>query len=112
MEMHALRRKIYFDGSCRVCTAFVGSYAGGDAERHDVSARDVPEGVSHEDALKHMHVIEADGTVVRGVDAVFVLLDQHKALRWIAKVGTWWGVRAIAQMLYAAFARHRYFFNT
>ncbi len=113
METHAPKKKIYFDGGCRVCTAAADAYAVPEKyDRHDVSKHELPEGVTHDQAMTYMYVVEPDGKVLKGADAVMSVMDDHALLRWVAKVGRLPGFRQFAHALYRVVATHRYLFNT
>ena len=71
--------QIFYDGSCRVCTAEIEHYLrrdhGGRLQGVDISAPDfvVPDGLSREELMYQLHVIDRSGTIYRNIAAFQVI---------------------------------------
>lgn len=83
--------EIYYDGSCRICTAGVEkvmhSSHGRSFEHKDVSSGALPEGISKEATMKEMHVIDGSGTLYKGAAGALRILEEYPRWRWLARVG-------------------------
>jgi predicted DCC family thiol-disulfide oxidoreductase YuxK len=84
----------FYDGQCPVCIREVAHYTsldkGGRLKFQDIS-QDLPEslarfGVTHEDALTSMHVVDTRGQLHTGVMAFVPLWDKLPYFQWLAFV--------------------------
>lgn len=108
---------IYFDGACRVCSAEMEHYRrkehGGRLRFVDISSpefRPGEPGPSLADFMARMHVQDAGGRFFTGVEAFQVIWRAcpepwlHQAARLLNLPG----IKQIARIGYALFARYRY----
>lgn len=108
-------RRVLYDGECGVCRALAAQ-----AQRHDTARRlvlvpyqaqrsaDLPPDASTKDLEDALHVILEDGSVRRRAEAVVAVLDVlPPPWSWLARLGSWRPIRAVADALYGLFARHR-----
>ena len=105
-----------FDGDCAVCTRsaawFAARDAGGRVERVDLRrAHDRFPGLDADAVRALMHVVDADGRVIIGLDAVRAVLAAIPGWAWAATALGWVGVHGAADVTYRAFARNRLWFN-
>ena len=107
--------RIYYDGACPACRASADAIRGRDTRARlllvDIAADGFSaeaEGVSPARVEQELHAKLADGRVLAGVDALFVVADalpSLAALRWLGWIP---GVRAIGRPLYRWVAARRY----
>ncbi|MBF84315.1 MAG: hypothetical protein CL489_07520 [Acidobacteria bacterium] len=107
--------RIYYDGACPACRASASAIHSRDRFGRlrlvDIAAKGFSaeaEGVLSLRVERELHAKLADGRIVTGIDALFVVADalpSLAALRWLGRLP---GVRAIGQPLYQWFATRRY----
>ncbi len=100
---------VYYDGSCPLCSAEIGHYAGlRGSERLcfvDVSAPGADAGpdLSKDEALRRFHVRRADGRLLSGAQAftaVWAVLPAWRSAAWLARLP---GAPALLDGAYRAF---------
>ncbi len=109
------RVTMFYDGGCPLCDREVDHY-----KRLDVSRRvnwvdideDISElsasGITHEQAMKRLHVRNREGELVTGAFAFQALWRELPYYRWLATlVSPAWVLRAL-DVLYGWFAKRRY----
>lgn len=101
----------YYNGACPLCRAEIGTYraavAGTDAERShawcDVSQMPMAlaaRGVGPREAARRLHVIDQEGRLWRGLEALLALWRSIPRYRWRARLVGLPGVHAAAARLY------------
>ena len=75
---------------------------------HDISKGDLPAGISREAAMRDVHVVDENGHVYRGSEAVLRVFEEYPRLRWIATVGRWPVFRQLAAVTYRIIEKTRY----
>jgi predicted DCC family thiol-disulfide oxidoreductase YuxK len=68
-------------------------------------------GVTRDDVVKRLHVIDREGRLHVGVAAFAVLWDELPGHRWLARLLRWPVVRAIASLGYEVFAWPLFAYN-
>ncbi len=116
-EMPEYPLKVFYDGSCYVCSAemfiYRGKEHGGRLEFVDISDPDFKHreyGITLDEFMYRMHAIDRRGTVYRGVDAFRAIWQAFPGSSWygfLAALVSFPVVRSIAGMVYLAFARIR-----
>ena len=103
---------IYYDGVCNLCSGLMDtvekSSQGAKFERIDVTQGNLPPGKSYREAMHDMHVVDKDGQVYRGAQAVLKIFEQYPHLRWMATIGRVPGMGLVATVLYRIVAETRY----
>ena len=109
--------RIYYDGSCSVCAAEIERYGRMDREGRlilvDISAPDfdpAPLGITLDEFMYQMHVIDGNGTVYRNVDAFWAIWQAFPASTLLGLLGTLITlpvVNGVARLCYRGFARIR-----
>ncbi len=103
--------EIYYDGSCPMCTVFVGavdgSKKGGGFEKCDVTRGALPQGATFNDVWKEMYVVE-NGVQYKGADAVLRIMREYSPWRPLAWVGMRPGFNWIAHKIYRIVAANRH----
>ncbi len=87
-----MRPVVFYDGGCPVCRKEIAYYRRLDA-RERVDWRDIhahPEavegsGVSWEEAMARLHVLDGNGELRSGADAFTVIWDELPGWRWLAR---------------------------
>jgi predicted DCC family thiol-disulfide oxidoreductase YuxK len=104
--------KIYYDGVCNLCSGLADtidqSEHGANFSLNDISKDPLPQGVSKEEAMHDVHVVDESGTMYRGADAVLRVLDMYPGFRWIAALGRLPGLHLIAMGVYRVVEQTRY----
>ena len=116
-EMPEFPLKVFYDGSCQICSAEMSHYMrkdhGGRLEFIDISdpgfnAHDY--GISLDDFMYQMHAIDRRGNMYRGVDAFRAIWRAFPGSSWYGTLCTLTAspvVRPIARLAYRIFARFR-----
>jgi len=106
---------IIYNAACPVCDAGIQAFRTKDVSvaYTDITANPdilTTHGLSAEDVQYRIHAVDADGTLVRGIDAVAIVLAQKPGWRFIAHFIGWPGIRQIGWLAYeiAAFALFRW----
>lgn len=109
--------KVFYDGSCYVCSSEMFVYIkkdhGGRLEFIDISAPDFNPyeyGISLAEFMYQMHAIDRDGKVYRGPEAFRAIWLAFPSSVWygfLATLVTLPGIRILARASYLAFARTR-----
>jgi predicted DCC family thiol-disulfide oxidoreductase YuxK len=109
--------KVFYDGSCRVCAGEMEVYRSKDHEGRlqfvDIAVADFdpkPYGISLEEFMHQMHVIDRSGTVYRGVEAfrvIWLAFPDSPRLQLLAALVDWPPLRPPARLAYWLFARFR-----
>ena len=109
------RPMVFYDGGCPLCRREIAHYRRIDsAERlHWVNAPNEPDtldrhGLSLEQAMAELHVLDSNGDWQRGIDAFLVIWRQLPVYRWLAKTVTVLGLRHPLAFVYRRFAAWRY----
>ena len=109
------RPKVFYDGGCPLCRREIAHYRRIDSagRLHWVDAPGEPgtldrHGLSLEQAMAELHVLDSSGNWQRGIDAFLVIWQQLPAYRWLAKIVTVSGLRRPLGVVYRHFAAWRY----
>ena len=110
--------QIYFDGSCRICSAEMESYRRKNPDNRlefiDISADDFrPEehGKSLAEFMSELHVRDAEGNFTTGIDAFIAIwqaFPSGSVWRFAAAVLGLPGLRSLSRGGYRVFARYRH----
>jgi predicted DCC family thiol-disulfide oxidoreductase YuxK len=106
---------VLFDGSCRFCTRSAHSLRRTFGSRlvlknfQEQGALDPYPSVTHEAAMKRMHVVLPDGRVFGGAEAFArIVAESVPVIGWVAYVYYVPGIRQLADWTYDFVARNRY----
>lgn len=106
---------VLYDGQCNLCVNTVnvlrklGTTANLeyiDLQQADVSA--IVPNVDQSQLLAQLHVVEAEGQLFRGADAIVRIMRTIPQLRWISFIYRIPGLKPLADVLYRIIAKHRY----
>jgi predicted DCC family thiol-disulfide oxidoreductase YuxK len=105
------RARVLYDGECAMCSNLALRINTTDATKQlattDLHEAVLPDGITA-DAVRHeLHVIDADGNVARGPDAIFRILQEYPRWRPLARLGRLRPLRPIAALGYRFFAANR-----
>jgi predicted DCC family thiol-disulfide oxidoreductase YuxK len=124
-KLRALRRNsfnappgkhvILFDGHCRFCTRqsrkLVSLARPGLVEAvnfQEAGALDRFPGITHDACMTAIHLVEPDGRVSKGPEAIVRAMATRPVFRWIRVIYYIPGLRQVVNGLYAFVAAHRY----
>lgn len=109
--------RIFYDGACSVCATEIERYGRMDREGRlilvDISAPDFdpsPLGITLDEFMYQMHVIDRAGTVYRNVEAFWAIWQAFPSSTFLGLMGmlvTLPVVNPVAQLCYHGFARIR-----
>lgn len=104
-----------FDGGCPLCSKEVAHYRRVDkagsvnwADIHADPSLLKQYGIEYEAAMKHLHVVDTDGSIVTGAPAFAVVWAQLPYYRHLARVVSLPGVIIVLDKLYHWFAEKRF----
>jgi predicted DCC family thiol-disulfide oxidoreductase YuxK len=103
---------VYYDGTCPMCTAFVGATAAKDDTQftlRDATVDTLPESFTKEAVLREMHVVDGDGVVYTNAEAILRILDTVPYWRRMTWIGRFPVVRTMLPVGYGIIARNRHF---
>jgi len=106
---------MFYDGGCPLCSKEVEHYKRID-KNDNVQWLDIcsnPEtlhdhGISYDAAMKHLHVLNQRGEIVRGAYAFNALWSALPRYRILARLSSVPGVLPVMDRVYEQFARRRY----
>jgi predicted DCC family thiol-disulfide oxidoreductase YuxK len=103
---------VYYDGVCNLCSSLMATVAqsshGSAFAPVDISGGQLPQGVSKEAAMHDVHVVDAQGRVYKGADAVLKILEQYPRLRFLSSLGRAPASSHIAAGVYRLVEKTRY----
>lgn len=109
------RPVVFFDGGCPLCHREIGHYRRVDRTgrlRWVDAAGEADSlagyGLSIEDAMAELHVLDEAGQWQRGVDAFLIIWNNLPAYRWLAKLVSVTGLHRPLRVVYRRFAAWRY----
>jgi len=108
------RPVVFYDGNCPLCRREIAHYRRVDSANrlHWIDAANDPgsltrHGLSLEQAMAELHVLDGAGRWQLGVDAFPVIWQHLPAYRWLAKLVTVLGLRRPLGFIYRHFAAWR-----
>jgi len=103
---------VYYDGVCNLCSGLmdtIGTSSKGDAvARVDITKGALPAGVTQQEALHDMHVLDSDGRMYKGADAVLKIMEQYSHLAFLVRLGRMPVLHTIAEGMYRVVEKTRY----
>ena len=103
---------VYYDGVCNLCSGLMDSVEKSSRGRSfahaDISKGVLPEGVSEEEAMCDVHVVDEHGEMYKGADGVLKILEQYPQWRVVARLGRLPGFRQLAGIAYRIVEKTRY----
>ena len=117
MESEVPQSTVFFDGSCPLCRAEIGSYRRQDQAGSlcfvDVSEAGaaIPEGIIQQRALERFHVRSGDGRVLSGAAAFVEVWTRLPKWRWAARAASLPGALAALELGYQMFLPVRPFIS-
>lgn len=109
------RPAVFYDGNCPLCRREIAHYRRIDrsgqicwidaAADHEALAR---HGLSLEQAMAELHVLDKTGAWRRGLDAFITIWVHLPPYRWLARLASLPGLKQLLAAAYRLFARWRY----
>lgn len=109
--------RVFYDGSCLVCSTEIDHYLRRDRQGRlvpvDISAESfdpTPYQISGEDFMAQLHAIDSSDRIYRGVEAFRVIWLAFPDSTWLGLLGriiSLPGISALARLAYRGFARFR-----
>ena len=104
--------RVYYDGLCNLCAGIMDnvekSSKGGIFEHKDITKGELPQGMSLEEAMHDVHVVDEAGRMHKGADAVLKMFEYYPHLTWLATLGRLPGVDLLAAAIYRIIEKTRY----
>jgi predicted DCC family thiol-disulfide oxidoreductase YuxK len=106
---------VFFDGQCGVCAKEINYYQKKDKNSYfewvDVNSdKDKLEtyGISYNESLKILHVIDREGRIVTGIEAFLLIWKEFKYWKTFAKIINLKPVKYLVNEIYQVWAEKRY----
>src|SRR5690606_2244719 len=84
------KRAVYYDGSCPMCPARMGSIDTSSKREQfdlqDITAATLPEGFTRSAVEKEIHVM-AEGKTYKNAAAILKIMEAFPRWRWLARIG-------------------------
>ena len=110
---HAKKITIYYDGVCNLCSGLMDTIATSDKKDMftgvDASTAELPPGVTKEDAMHDIHVVDEEGRAHRGIDGVLKVFETYPQLKFLATIGRLPGFYVLGKALYRCVEQTRYY---
>lgn len=112
-KRHAIKTKVFFDGSCSLCSAEIGYYKGIDNaasfEAIDVNSNEFFELnlLPQKTAMARFHVLSSSNQVLSGAEAFKEVWRGLPRWRWLAKCADFPGATWVLERLYRVFLEAR-----
>jgi predicted DCC family thiol-disulfide oxidoreductase YuxK len=107
--------EIYYDGTCRICTAGVESVAsssrGNSFEKRNIHEVFLPRGISSSEASREIHVVDEKGEVHKGAAGALRILEEYSRWRWLVRLAKLPFVYPFVSLGYKLVAANRHRFN-
>jgi len=85
------RKTIYYDGSCRMCTAIIKKVDSSSQKEKfnpkDLTKDPLPQNISRSAAGKEIHVIDENGTIYKNAEAILKILEEYPKWKFLVKLG-------------------------
>lgn len=85
------RKTIYYDGSCRMCTAIIKKVNDSSQKEKfnpkDLTKDPLPQNISRSAAGKEIHVIDENGTIYKNAEAILKILEEYPKWKFLVKLG-------------------------
>jgi predicted DCC family thiol-disulfide oxidoreductase YuxK len=102
---------VHYDGDCALCRAVVGTLDASSQQEifsmNDITAGKLPEGVTYEEVMRNMYVVDEHGKHYAGIDGVIRILEAYPQRRWLASLLQTPGIHALGSFGYWLIARTR-----
>lgn len=102
-------KKIYFDGTCPMCTVLANKIKDKDNfSVKDVNEDSLPIEINKVDALQEIHVVDSEGKIYKNAEAIFQIMDEYPRFHLYTKIGRLPIIRTLAKLFYRIVAQNRY----
>lgn len=109
------RLTLLYDGECRLCLQSVEIIRRMKTDAdirmlplQEAAAEELPAGVGSEQLLAELHVLDGEGRLHRGAEALVRIIQTVPAWRWLAVLYRVPGLKRLADWGYRFIAKHRY----
>jgi predicted DCC family thiol-disulfide oxidoreductase YuxK len=106
---------LLYDGECNLCLATVEKLRRIRTQAkltmlplQEADPVLLPKGIQREDLLEELHVVDGEGRLYKGAEAVIRIMRTVPGLAWLAGLYRVPGMKGPAQSVYRFIAKHRY----
>ena len=103
---------VYYDGVCNLCSGIVGTMSTSSKASAftpvDISKGILPSGMTKKEAMGDVHIVDENGIMYKGIDAVLKILEQYPNLRTLASLGRLPVIYGILAGVYRVVEKSRY----
>ena len=96
--------RVYYDGACGVCASLAERLRTSEHADafvcNDITSCALPSEIPAHRARRDVYVADRRGRIFRGVDAIFLVMDEYPLWRVVAFAGRLPGVHLIAAFIY------------
>jgi len=106
------RKTIYYDGSCRMCTAIIKKI--GDSSQKekfdpkDITTDPLPKNISKTAAMKEIHVVDENGKIYKNAEGILKILEEYPKWKFIVRLGRLPIIKQLLPIGYKFIASHRH----
>ncbi len=112
MDNKTKKTTVYFDGSCPMCTAFVGAInsteKGSTFSMQDITKDSIPTNLSKDKIEKEIHIVK-NGAVYKNAEAILGILSEYPAWKGVVWFGSLPLIKQILPIGYNFIANNRHF---
>jgi len=108
---------VYFDGDCPMCRTFVPWLDNGAPEKkeesgsvkfEDLRTEALPDGITKNQAIEKIHLLDKDGEILTGAKAVLTAMEQNNKFPLFVKFGRLPVIKDLAEIVYTHIANNRF----
>ncbi len=103
---------VYYDGTCRMCTGVMDTLSASSKSEVffgvDATKGALPPDISHDAAMKHIHVVDELGKKYIGAEAFLRIMEEYPRWKWCVRIGRLPIVKQLLDVGYWIVARNRY----
>jgi predicted DCC family thiol-disulfide oxidoreductase YuxK len=106
------RKTIYYDGSCRMCTAIIKKVNDSSQKEKfnpkDLTKDPLPQNITKTAAEKEIHVIDENGKIYKNAEAILKILEEYPKWRFLVAIGRLPIIKQLLPIGYKFIASHRH----
>lgn len=113
--MKPRKKIIYFDGSCFLCSTLKDKIESSSQKSKfiskDITQGKILPGLTKEQLMKEIHLVDEEGRVYKNIDAIFKVLETFPRLKILVKIGRFIVIKQFLRLLYRFISTNRHYLN-
>lgn len=106
------RKTIYYDGSCRMCSAIIkkvdGSLQKDKFNPKDITKDALPKNITKTAAMKEIHVVDEEGKIYKNAEAILKILEEYPKWKFLVAIGRLPIIKQLLPIGYKLIAANRH----